>query len=159
MSDSFWYMAFLGAFALAGYFAVRATKRDTDPNRLPAERSPLQQKMHLIGVALLVVALIYFLFVGNFEPIPFLVLLSAQILPMLVLRSFRVRWQVRAWLLPFVAIASVFVAAYTLIWPSHAISSLPSHVWFTLAFTSSLAAASGLLSIFSFPIGYGERAS
>ena len=159
MSDSLWYMAFLAAFALAGYFAVRADKRAAGPTRTPPERSPVQQKLYLAGLALLVLASAYFLFVGNLEPIPFLALLSVQVLPMLVLRSFRVRWQVRAWLLPFVAIASVFVAAYTLVWPSHAISALPSSVWFTLAFTSSLTAASGLLSIFSFPIGHGERAS
>ena len=127
MNDSLWYMLFLVGFALAGYFAVRAAKRDTGSSRLPAERSPMQQKLNLASVALLVVAAAYFLFVSNLAPIPFLALISTQILPMLVLRSFRVRWQVRAWLVPLVAIASVFVAAHALTWPSHALSELPTY--------------------------------
>jgi hypothetical protein len=159
MSDSLLYMLFLLGFALASYFAIRATKRDPGSSRLPAERSPMQQKLNLASVALIVVASAYFLFVSDLAPIPFLALISTQILPMLVLRGFRVRWQVRAWLVPLVAIASVFVAAYALVRPSHAISALPIYMWLTLAFTSVLTAASGLLSIFSFPIGHGERSS
>jgi hypothetical protein len=78
---------------------------------------------------------------------------------MLLPRVARLKYRIRFWLLAPVSVASVFVGAVVSIWPSIDVTSVQRAPWPFLLVTGLAVALSVVLSIYSFPIGHGERAS
>lgn len=121
-------------------------------------RSPVQRAMHWISLFLLVIPLGY-VFLINGEPFwAAFAILWAQAGSMLILRLLKISYAIRVWLLPPISVASVFVGAIVAVWPSIDYPTLQTAPWLFLSLAASAFALSSLISLYSFPIGYGERA-
>jgi hypothetical protein len=121
-------------------------------------RSPIQRAMHWMSLLLLVIPLGYVTLI-NGEPFwAAFAILWAQAGSMLLLRLLKISYTIRVWLLLPISVASVFVGAIVAVWPSFDNSMLQAAPWLFLFLAALAFALSGLISLYSFPIGYGERA-
>jgi hypothetical protein len=77
---------------------------------------------------------------------------------MLLLRMLGIRFKVRMWLLVPIAVLSVLVGAVTSAWPAGQLAGLRSAPWALLSLAALAIGLSTVLSTYSFPLGFGERA-
>ncbi len=158
MSENLLYAALAACYIVLGYFAVQATRSPSLSSAASASRSAAQRKLHMASVPFALIPLLYFVWLGGPGLKVFLVLAASQILPMLALRSLRVKWRVRLSLMPWLAALSAFIAAFALTWPTMDLSRIAAPLWATLAIAALCIFVSSVLSLYSFPLGHGERA-
>jgi hypothetical protein len=154
----------LGFWALTGIaslFAYLLMRRHVRKQLLVAPqgslRSPRQRQMHWLSLLLLALPLGYVILVDGEWFWPAFIVLWVQAGSMLALRLVGVRFAVRVWLLIPVSVASLFIGAAATTWPSVNSSSLSEAPWGFLSIAVLAFALSSVISMYSFPIGYGER--
>jgi hypothetical protein len=157
MAEVVAYLVLIAIFVVAVRFMLRATKRPVLLAPPSAVRTPSQQRLNLASAMLLLPVLAYFAFLSDLHVWPLLALFLTFVVLMLLLRYLGVSWRVRIGLTPFVAAASTLPGALATTWPSLSVTAISASSWLELAGAATVLAASGVLSILSFPIGYGER--
>ena len=158
MTDTLLYAALAACYFVLGYFAVQATKSPSLSSATRATRSSAQRKMHLSSIPFVLIPFLYFVWLGGPGLNAFLALTATQILPMLAFRSLRVRWRVRLGLMPLLAAISALSGAVALTWPTVELSKISAPLWAILVIASVSIFVSSVLSLYSFPLGHGERA-
>lgn len=123
-----------------------------------AFRTPAQRRLHWASLLLLLVPLAYIFAVNGTHFFPVLATLAVHATVMQLLRVVGLGYVARLWPIPLVSALSAVAGAAASTWPNFGTSFLPQAPWLLLAATSSLAGLSTLLSIISFPLGFGERA-
>jgi hypothetical protein len=127
--------------------------------RVPLEagrKSRRQRAVHLASVASLLSLFAY----AIFSPTALFLVAGAAFSYaglMVFLQLARVPWRTRLFLAPIMAIGSVFVGAVVHSWPEPSLSALTLENWVVLALTASVVLLSSFVSMYSVPIGYGER--
>jgi hypothetical protein len=156
--DNLGFWAFTGIVSLLAYFLMRRHVRQQLPTAPKASlRSPRQRLMHWSSLLLLALPLGYVILVNDKPFWAVFCVLWVQAGSMLALRLVGVRFTVRVWLLIPVAVASLFFGAVATVWPSVNSSALREAPWPFLFITTVAFALSSLISMYSFPLGYGER--
>jgi len=159
LSENLGFWAFTAALCAVVYLVMRRHVRKqlvTAPKE--SLRSTSERALHWASLFLLVLPLGYVILIDG-EPFwAAFAILWVQAGSMFSLRLLRVRYTIRVWLLLPIAVASVLVGAIVAIWPSIEPLTLRSAPWFFLAVTAILFALSSVISLYSFPAGYGERA-
>jgi len=153
----FWsFTALLSALA---YFLMRRHVRKQLATAPKASlRSGSQRALHWASLLLIVIPLGYVIFV-NGEPFwAAFAILWVQAGLMLLLRFIGVRYTIRIWLLIPITVVSAVVGALVAVWPSVEPSTIHTAPWSFLFLASLAFALSSALSLYSFPLGYGERA-
>lgn len=113
--------------------------------------------MHWVSLLLLAIPLGYVLAI-NGEPFWLaFTILWVQVGSMVAMRLIGVGYVKRAWLLIPIVPLSVFVAAAVAVWQADAPLALQFVPWTFLVLSALAFALSGVLSLYSFPVGYGER--
>jgi len=156
--DNLGFWAFTGIVSLLAYFLMRRHVRKQVLAAPKASfRSPQQRLMHWSSLLLLALPLGYVILI-NGEPFwAVFCVLWVQAGSMLALRLVGVRFAVRVWLLIPVAVASLFFGAVATVWPSVNSSAIREAPWLLLSVTTIAFALSSVISMYSFPLGYGER--
>jgi hypothetical protein len=121
-------------------------------------RTPAQRRLHWASLLCLLPPFGYIIAVDGTHFFPVLASLAAHAAVMQVLRAVGLGYVARLWLIPVVSALSVVVGATSSTWPNVGTSPLLQAPWLLLVTTSSLVGLSTLLSIISFPLGFGERA-
>ena len=114
----------------------------------PGSRSPKQLWLHRASIIILVPTLVSAFFTDSSLLLPTFAILAVQVGAMLLLRFVGVSYKMRLWLLPVIAAASLAIGIFVAIWPV----SLLALTLITIAVLLS-----HVLSVYSFPHGYGER--
>jgi hypothetical protein len=123
-----------------------------------AVRTPAQLRMHQGSIALLLPPYVYAFVVGGEFMWPILSTVMSHAGGMLLLRLIGLGYQTRLRLLPIVAVGAIVFGAIVNTWPSVTSASVTSAHWLLLVAASLFASGSTILSVLSFPLGYGERA-
>jgi len=123
----------------------------------PGIRSPRQRLLNNASALFMLLALGCFLCLNAFEVWPFVVMAVSFVAVMLLLRYARVPWKARIFLTPLVAAAAAFAGAWSVARPSFALETVGHGLWPAFAIAGVSLAMAQVLSIFSFPLGYGER--
>ena len=123
-----------------------------------AIRTPKQRKLHWGSMLFLLPPLLYIFGIDgtHFGPVLAVFILQAAILA--IMRSLGIGYARRIVLLPVVSIASVAIGACAFAWPTLRPEVLNSAPWVLLGLSAICLAVSNALSIYSFPIGFGEGA-
>ena len=122
-----------------------------------AIRTPAQLRMHQGSIALLLPPYFYAFVFGGEYMWPILATVMSHAGGMLLLRLVGLGYQQRLRLVPAVAAGAVLVGAIVNTWPSVTSAGVVSAPWLLLVAASLFASGSTILSVLSFPLGYGER--
>lgn len=123
-----------------------------------AFRTSKQRALHWLSLLCLLQPLLYIFGVDGTHFFPVVAVLCSQAAFMLLLRILGARYVHRLFLLPLVAFASAAIGAVAFAWPVLQATEFGAAPWLLLCVSAAFVAASGALSIQSFPVGYGERA-
>jgi hypothetical protein len=123
-----------------------------------AFRTSKQRTLHWLSMLFLLPPLLYIFVVDGTHFIPVGAVLCSQAAIMLLLRVLGFGYIHRLFSLPVVALVSVAIGAAAFAWPALHAKELSAAPWILLCVAAAFVAASGALSIQSFPVGYGERA-
>jgi len=123
-----------------------------------AFRTPAQRRLHWASLLALLPPFAYILAVDGTYFFPVFATLVAHAAVMQILRIVGLGYVARLWLVPVVSALSAVVGAAASTWPNLGAPFLLQAPWILLAATSSLVGLSTVLSIISFPLGFGERA-
>jgi hypothetical protein len=144
-----------------GFFALRlmrpSLQRAAATAPPQAFRTPTQRALHWASMFLLLPPLLYVFGVDGTHFFPVVVVLLFQVAIMQLLRLLGLGHVRRLILLPFVGIASVATGAATFSWPTLRPEELASAPWALLCLSAFSVATSVALSVYSFPLGFGER--
>jgi hypothetical protein len=151
------YVVLVTVFLGALRFVTRSSKRANEAAPSSAVRTPRQQLLNKIAALLPLPALVYFAFLSELQVWPIIWLGIVFVVFMFALRLVGFSWRVRVGATPIVATVATFAGALTVTWPSLDVATLSGGAWLALAVAAVSLAASGVLSILSFPIGHGER--
>lgn len=124
-----------------------------------AFRTSAQRRLHWAALACLLPPLGYIFAVDGEHFFPILGSLATNTAVMHALRAARVTYMSRLWLIPFVSAGSAFAGALIAAWPHVEAESLVAAPWLVLLATNACIGLSTALSIYSFPLGFGERAT
>lgn len=159
MSEIILYAVLIAIFLALPPLALRASKRASQAAPAAAMRTPRQLRLNQASAFLLLPVLGYFAFLSELGVWPFFASLMVFVAITLLLRLAGLSWRSRLALTPVAAAASTIPGALVVAWPSFAIASISPSSWLAIAVSAAVLAVSGLLSILSFPVGYGERSA
>ena len=153
----FW--LFTALFSALAYLVMRRHVRKQIATAPKASlRNSSQRALHWASISLIAIPLGYVFFV-NGEPLwAAFAILWVQAGVMVFLRFMGVCYAVRIWLLIPVALVSAIVGAVVAIWPTIDSASFRAAPWIFLFLTSLAFGLSNAVSLYSFPLGFGERA-
>ncbi|MBC7489020.1 MAG: hypothetical protein H7240_02430 [Glaciimonas sp.] len=134
---------------------MRKANRTSPP---AAIRNAHERRLNVSGALLLLFPIGYGLAFDQTHALLIFATGITFIVLMLFLRLARITWRRRIMLLPLVATAAAMVGIAANTWPNVSFAQQSLETWFILGITVGIVALSSLLSILSFPIGYGERA-
>jgi len=159
LPENLWFWAVTAALCIGIWAAMRRyVRRQLAKTRPASIRSARQLSLHRGSILLLALPLGYVAFVDGQPFWAVISVLWVQVGLMLLLRMLGLGFKVRVWLVALLAVLSVAVGAAVAIWPVVEAARLASAPWALLALTALAVGASTLLSIYSFPLGFGERA-
>ncbi len=124
-----------------------------------ALRTPVQRRLHWASLACLLLPLGYIVAVDGTHFFPIVGALVANAAIMQALRMARLVYVARLWLIPPISALSAVIGAAVAAWPDLAIHSLARAPWPPILMASACVSLSTALSIWSFPVGFGERAT
>jgi hypothetical protein len=150
------YVVLVLIFAAVMVPLLRHVRRANASAPPEAIRTPQQRYLNHASAAILLAPLAYWFFVAK-EPWPFLTMLLSFVAGMLVLRAVKVPWRARLWVAPFIAVACVVPGALVDLPRGISLLDADRTLWLPLAIASPFMALSYVLSVYSFPLAYGER--
>ena len=121
-------------------------------------RSPKQRVMHYVSIILITVPLGYVALVNGAPFWAAFGVLGVQAGVQAVVRSWGVGYVARTLMITPIAVVSVLAGALVEVWPASGLSALRNASWAFLVLCGISLALSSALSMYSFPIGFGERA-
>lgn len=121
-------------------------------------RSRKQRGMHYVSIILITVPLGYVALVNGAPFWAAFWVLGVQAGVLAVLRSWDVGYVARALMIGPIAAVSVLVGALVEVWPASGLSALSNASWAFLVLCGISLALSSAFSMYSFPLGFGERA-
>jgi Na+/H+-dicarboxylate symporter len=153
----FWLLMALAAGFI--WFVARRRSRAVVPGAPPvAFRSPAQVTMYRASIVPLIVPVGYVLGVDGTHFWPVVVVVGVQSFIQIALVGAKVGYRVRVVLIPLIALVSIAGGAVSSVWPAVDASSLQAAPWMLLSATAVAFAVGAVLSIYSWPVGLGERA-
>jgi hypothetical protein len=159
VADLIWSLVQLAACIGLFVWAFRSVRK-ANRTAPPAARRNARQGALNLASAFLLLPLVGYFCLFDLQHLPLAATAGAAfIVVMLILRIAKIPWRWRLGLLPFVAVAALLAGATACDWPSVPLSQVSTESWVVLGLTTVVVAVSSVLSIFSFPEGYGERAS
>ena len=123
-----------------------------------AFRTPSQRRLHWASLLCLLPPFAYIFAIDGTHFFPVFVALTAHAAIMQALRIARFGYIFRLWIVPFASVVAVVVGVVISAWPDLNSQSFRQAPWLLLAIASGLVGVSTVLSILSFPLGFGERA-
>ena len=146
-----------------GFLALRLLRPQMEravANAPPGSfRTPAQRRLHWASLACLLVPLGYIFTAGGSHFFPVLAALVTHAAVMHALRIARLRYVARLLLIPLVSALSAAVGSLVAAWPELGWHSFAQAPWEVLCMASACIGLSTALSICSFPLGFGERAT
>ncbi len=157
--DNLAFWAFIAAMGAVGYFTMRKhVHKQIAMAPRESLRNPAQRALHRTSIVFVVLPLAY---VGLIDGEPFWAagaVLATQAGLMGLLQLLGVGYAIRLWMLLPITAASIIAGAAAAAWPSVEPSALATAPWLFLILAAAAFALSAAFSLYSFPIGYGERA-
>lgn len=158
MASLLWALALAAACIGVFIWAFRSVRKANRTAPPAAMRNARERRLN-VASGFLLLPLIAYAAVLDQAHAPLMVGAGGTfIILMLLLRLARIPWQWRLALIPFVAIAAALAGAFSATLPNASFNLESLESWTVLGVTLLVVALSSLLSIFSFPVGFGERA-
>ena len=158
-SENLFFWATLLAATCAACLLMRRYARKLEATAPAGSlRNPGQLRMSVASAMLGALPLVYALGVNGDQIFEILTVLCAQAICMLCLRFGGVPYSVRVWLyVPLVALSAWVGGSFGASLWAGSVAVEATDKWLVLVVASSIFAVAGVLSIYSFPRGYGER--
>ncbi len=149
---------FVALLSVVSYFFIRKSiQKQLATAPAASLRNTNQRKLHWLSILMIVMPLAYVFLIDSKPFWSVLSVLWIQAGAMGLLRVFKIGWVYRSWLLLPVTVFAFLGGAFVFKVQIES-TSLVTTPWLSIALSALAFAASNLLSVFSFPLGYGERA-
>ena len=157
MAEALSYLVLAAVLAVALRYGLRSARRANAAAPPEARRSLRQRALHFASALLPLLAVGYFAFFNERLLLASIALSSVFIAIMLGLRFLGIPWRTRLLVCPLAAEVAFYAGAMWAAIPSLEPSSLAPGVLVALSTAAVAWCVSWVLSLFSFPLGYGER--